>query len=823
MFSKRFGRVARRAAAVAISFGLVGCSLYEGPPPPRKKDFGQGTLGCMKHFNADLVTFFDGKGTVEGVNRAADCAVNALRAFGDLVQGENRDRFTAKEVRDFLQRYFLDDVIVSDDFLRELMRVKQALVGGKETDFTPADLKEAETLVNTFREIFLKLLPSTPLSLDRVRGGDLVFVEAEAKAIAEVGELLGKRITETDSTYSFEELGRLIDEIMLAFPGAKGDLRGIRDNLRLAGVLKQMLISPEHPRGTVTAAEWRLIFQDGGRWLGNYLKYVNLQGRYSDWTRGAGRARLSVVIGESLDLLNRVVGRHCPTVQLAFDGSCRVAPGIPFTLIQEAMTNLDWEGTIAGIDFKKTTLELILPPLVQHFFGGTDLTPTGRAADRLTAEHIARLRALIQDWIDGSRYVEGLFAKVTREPNFPENAMIPTEAIACADVRDILRANGGVNEAAVRTGDELCDAFRRTMALSDRDSAGAIFDGKNATRGRVYRELVRYTWLRPLLKAAVLGYVTGPNILTREKRVDVDGLTLKEFEGMIRDYWQVLLDFKLVANGYNTPEGDAKKRFREASLFTQVSDGNTLISVDEGVQLVLYMLSAQPLGGRLHERAQQRCKNGPLDPYDEPTIEPECYRSHFLNFGSANRDAMDLYSSFPLLLRFYETLKPEDQSEFRRYIELAVRKSGYQPETYFGSDDSDAIPMMFTYLEALFLQYDTGKGGELGADGWITKVEAHEAFPVFKRTLAELSEMDPSDPKILSVFYYLLAKGNPPVDDSMGAWRKFWHSAEFLWWHWTKPDFKADRLSLVQVFATLANSAPPPPKPAPAPSGAPGH
>ncbi|MBS1964182.1 MAG: hypothetical protein JST04_18360 [Bdellovibrionales bacterium] len=809
MSFKRRLRAGLLAAVLALSGSFSGCSLYEGPPPPRKKEFSQGNLGCLKDFGAKLILYFDGEGTPEGVNKVADCAISALRTFGDLVRGENRDRFTAQEVRNFMQRYFLDDVVVSDAFLRELMRVKQALVGGKETDFTPSDLKEAEGLVNAFREILLRLQPVMPLSVDRTRTESIEYVEAEAKAITEVGEIFGRRITEKDSTYSFDELGRLLDEIARAFPATAVTLENIRSNLKVAGVLKEMLISPESPRGTVTAAEWRLVFQDGSRWLGNYLKYLNMQGKFPDWTRGDGRARLAVVIGESIDLFDRVVDRHCPKGSKLPNGRCAVAPGIPFSLVQEVMEAIDWDGTIGDVKFRKSTLENLMVPLVRHFFGGTDLSETGRAANRITADHLDRIRSLVRDWLDGARYVEGLFAKMTRNPAFPDNAQITTESILKTDVREVLRANGGVTESSVAIADGLRGAFRDTYALSDAASRGAIFDGKNKTRPRVYRELVRYTWLRPLMRAAVLGYMESGDLAKRSKYVDSDGLTRPELEMMIKDYWQILVDFQMVGQ-HNSPEKDSKNRFREAALFTQVSDGNLLISVGEGVQLVLYMLSSDPIGKEMHSRVARICRNGPPDDYGQPTIEPNCYRTNLLDFRPSNPTNKDLLAPFPVLIRFYQGLSEKDRAKFAEYAEIAIRKPGYTEATYFGSDASDSLPMMFHYIEALFLRFD--KNG----DGFIDKAEAKEAFPVFANTLADIADMKPTDGKLVSVFTYLLAKGSPPVDDSMGGWSRFWHSAAFLWWHLTKPSFKADRLGLLQVFATLSSQ---PPKATVAPDG----
>jgi hypothetical protein len=806
----------------AAVFTLSGCSLYEGPPPARKKDFTQGNLGCLKDFSAQLVLYFDGKASAQDVNRIADCSIKSLQAFTELTRGETRDRFTAEEVRNFIQRYFLDDVVFTDGLLRELMRVKQALVGGKNTDFTRQDLTEAESLINVFRDISLRLLPSMPLSMDRVRKGSPEYVEAEAKAIADIGEIFGKRITEKDSTYSFEEMGRLFDEIVKAFPGARSGLGNSNGFLNVAGVLKEILVSPDRARGTVTAAEWRLIFQDGSRWLGVYLKFAHLQAGYPDMTRGAGRARLAQLLDESITLFERVVSRHCPKEEALPGGGCKIAPGIPFKLIIEMMDALEWDAKIGDVQFKKETLKLVLVPFFQHFFGGIDQSGTGRGATRLTFVHLSRLRSLIREWVDGARYVEGVYSKLLRSPSFGSEAIVSTKDILDVDLYDILRTTGGVTDSAVETANGLRATIASTHALIDKNTRGAIFDGKNKMRGRVYREIVRYTWLKPLLKMAVLGYMASGDLPARARNIEKNGLTLPEFTNLISEYWELLIDFKMVGPNNNRFK-DAKKRFREASIFTQSSNGDEYISIEEGVQLVQYMFSASPLGGDIHDRAIQYCQPvGKPDDYGEPTVEPKCYREVAFDFSSHNQHVSDLWKQFPLMVRFYDGLKPEEQAEFRNSVEKSVRKPWLKPEDYFGSDESDSLPMVFHYIEGLFLRFDTGSFGSPGKpDGFIDQEEAKAAFPVFRNALNELSGGGLDDSKLRSAFTYLLAKGTTPVV----GWRHLLDSADFLWWHLWKPNFKANRLHVVGIFAmisTMPSAEEPVPQPTPSPTPTPG-
>lgn len=775
---------------------LASCSLYEGPPSQRTDDFQKANLGCMKDFREISVEYFEGRATPEKVKRLASCSIEGLRTFTKYTRGESRDRFTAQEIRNFLQRYFLEDVVISDALLMEFMRVKQAFLGGKTSDFTREDLKMAEALIEAFRDILLRLQPSMPFSVERMERESPAYVEEAGKALIDAAEILGNRITENRSTYSIEDMGKFFDEIMLTFNGSKSVLASIRKNLKLAEILKEIAISPNRPRDVVTAGDWKIIFQEGSRWAATYLRFMNLNARYPQWTRGEGRAHLGEIVFEGLAHIDRMVARHCPEELITRDG-CRSIPGIPIKSMESLVEAAEWDGKILGVKFRKSTIQGLLEPMIQRVLGGADMTETGRTTDRLTAVHLDRLRLLIRDWLDGSRYVEGSFASLLRTEKFPDSYSVPTQELVAMDPEPVLRENGGVTPSAVAVAESLRTLFRRTMAVADHESPGALFDGKNSFRPRVYREMDRYTWLRPVFKQVVLGYMGGPRLKARAANCENDGLTVEEFTTFIRDYWQVLGDMGFVGPK-NTPEGDGKRRFREASLFTQVSDGSTLISMDEGLQLVLYMFYADPLSVKVHDRAEKICPKGTLDPYGQPLIEPACYREKIYDFSEKNSDTADLWKPFPILIQFYDGLKPAKQVEFREYVEGATRVPNSPQDAWFGSSESQAVVMMFYYIEALYLRYDTNR------DGVLNRAEAELAFPVFENTLSEISGMETSDAKLKSVFFYLLSHGAPPVDAGMGRWRKFWNGLDFMIFHWRAHDFKADRLSVLKVFATLA-------------------
>jgi hypothetical protein len=790
----------KRLLAVALlAFSAQSCSLYEGPAPVKNKEIPR--LGCLKDFGARFVDYFEGRATDAEVNRLADCSIVALRTFHEYARGESRDRFTAQEIRNFLQRYFLEDIVLTDGLLHELMRVKQAFLGGKIEDFTSADLQYAEKLINTIREVFLKLRKPMPISLDRMRREDPEYVRLTAQAIVDASKILGNKITEINSTYTFEELGRLLDELSRAFPARAKVMRPVRDQLKIAGCLKETFIAPYSPRESITAAEWKAILQDGARWFGAYAKFINLNARYSDLMRGEGREQFSLLLHEVIDLLESATARHCPPNLVTADG-CREAAGIPIASLEELLDESEWDGKLMGVQFGKKTIQGLIAPMVRRILGGIDTTTTGRQATRLTRNHLERARSSVREWMDGAQYIDALFTRFS-VPNFDETAEISTAAIASLKAREVLRHYGEASEEGVELAKSMRELLLKTEDLAGADGKRVLYDGKNATRGRTYRELTRYAWLRPVLKRVVLGYAdVGPK--TRNEK-DVHGLKQDAFSVFVHDYWPVFLDLKVVGPK-NKPAEDASKRFRESALFTQVSDGNDLISIDEGVQLILLTFSADPMSRDAHDRISANCGTQGLDDYGRPWVEPHCYRKNLYDLSRANTKFADLWSGIPLFVEFYEGLNADQRAEFLFSIETVSRRGGVQPKAYFDSAETQVSVMVYHYVEAIFQRFDVDK------DGKINTLEAETAFPVFQNTLATLAKMDPKNPRVKKVFFWLLAKGSPPVSDGMGWWTRFWKSGLFLAFTWINPDFEADRLGLLKVFAALASAETTPPK-----------
>ena len=70
--------------------------------------------------------------------------------FSTSTRGANPTYYTSRELREFLQTFFLGDIQVSDRLLTEVFRLKQVLIGGDIDKLTRAEIVQAQNVIWRF-------------------------------------------------------------------------------------------------------------------------------------------------------------------------------------------------------------------------------------------------------------------------------------------------------------------------------------------------------------------------------------------------------------------------------------------------------------------------------------------------------------------------------------------------------------------------------------------------------------------------------------------------------------------------------------------------
>ena len=159
-----------------------------------------------------LIRYEQSTATDEEVQGVFNCFGDAVGVFQKKVSGRVDTEFQARELATFLQNYFLQDVAISDDLLRQIMNVKVVLVGGSSQTISRQELATLVTMLRGLGPIAIEATPYVKVYLGNWTPNPLANFE--------------------DSVQYFEKSSatflKVVEELStLLFQGKEYDLRNI--------------------------------------------------------------------------------------------------------------------------------------------------------------------------------------------------------------------------------------------------------------------------------------------------------------------------------------------------------------------------------------------------------------------------------------------------------------------------------------------------------------------------------------------------------------------------------------------------------------------
>ncbi|MGK5083183.1 hypothetical protein WDW37_07735 [Bdellovibrionota bacterium FG-1] len=745
-----FFRIACIGVVVAELFLNSGCAKKD-VPSSMGMALGGGDLGCLDRAAESVPLYLAGKASDAQTGGVWDCAIQSLDLFVGRTRGENSGYYTPGELRAFLAKYFLTQAQISDGFLAEVMALKKALIGGKTDSLTVDEIKSVRSFLLIFKEQSLRLRSFMPLTIENARSRTYDEMGQASEALQQAAQALGKALENTGNPYAFDRMSELLRQLQGVMKTSQVFNRA-RENLPILRAVKGSVLGSEKDR--IAGNEWSSLSSTLARAYGLYLKFNSLSAHSDSYILGSGREPFVQLIKEGLGLVEEAIARH-PREQFTFE---------ELDSLLETFFPAGFEISGAGT-ITLAHLQQFMRPLVLRVFAGADSGLKGRAAVGLTRPVIQRILEVLEHWAQGQQYLETIFSQSQKEA-FSEQ----------------LFSRARLADPARRLNQVIAE--ERPFFLGE--DTLISFTGSRVKEKVSLHNLSERNWMYELVRLVVRGYAEDS-----ERAVNVDDsetkMTFEEFNRFCEDIRAVGVDIKyLDPNDHKV----AQKRFREAALFTYSGNGDEFLSVTEGAQLLALMLSAKRLANQVHQFAiDAGCPVGEMDPFNYRLIDADCYRRTF--FANAER----FWGKMPNLLKYIKGLMPAQRQELKRAIEDGARKGGYSQEM-MNSSDSEGFGMIGHYIEVIFARYDQDDSGVLDWD------EAAQAFPIFKRSLREMTCQTghclDSDADLTAVFTYLLAHGHSPS------------TFQFIRWRYL-PIFRglfADRGQLAQIFALLGRPSP---------------
>ena len=303
------GRLAFLPALLVPALFVASCSLKMNEPTPQKGGLGMAgaDTGCLSKAFDTWQEFFEGHGDDAKIARLCDCASGALKLFAERTRGAKQGEFSPGELRDFLQRYFLGELKIPDNFVSETMHFKRALLGGSHGLLTVAEISRARELIGVVKEQLIKIRPFMPLSPSMIEAakGREGFLEAVINAIVGFGETAGGALQGSGEPYSLSRFEGFLDALERLYKGSGPGT--LKSRMPLIRALKEVLIGPGDE---ISGGDWTRVLGHGARWYGVLLRYTYLNANHDSWTAGSGGEQLSRITKEMRDLLSDSAARH---------------------------------------------------------------------------------------------------------------------------------------------------------------------------------------------------------------------------------------------------------------------------------------------------------------------------------------------------------------------------------------------------------------------------------------------------------------------------------------------------------------------------------
>jgi hypothetical protein len=751
-------------AAISIIF-LSGCGEYlnEKKKESEVLNFSSDRLLCLKELPLSFGKISIGEGRSEDINSSFDCARDALSYFKNKTFGSLPNGYTPDELRRFFSKYFLKENQVTPEFAAELMKIKQALLGGSEAVITKAEIDQLVDLLGIVKTESVALSPSMKLLLMKQKTAEWDEISrATSQLISSVLKILGK--TEiVKSEYGVEDLKRALSGLsdFLRGPEAKSSFDISYDKFKglvpLLDAIKNVLVGKKADFST--ASEWRNGIQTFIQAYDLYLKY-NFTINKKSLEKGKDTQALSVFIDGLLELLER-------SPQLQMRGLIPAQEIDAF--IDEIVPRLELNPKIKTSTFKKTYRVVVMRMLGrdQDFIEKVDF----RRFIGFENKHLGSLRHEFKIWKMIQEFVDSTFQQKSPKTMLHKDFMVQMRSyFAQSDSDRWKNENLLEQEMLKKAQDEFYQLLSSQVPINFNKKGRWIESAHNGNETLTWLTLTKLNLFRGLGRLLLIGY--GANSLGSLTHAE-----LKEagFSTWYDDFNELGLDLK----AFDPRKGNSgPSSFIEANLFTPSANGDTVMDYKETFEYVSLLFSVGLATSEQIQNDLEVCKIKKTDVFGYFYQRETCVKKQLrLKFA-------DYFDNLPGMSRYVAKLTDPEFDEFFKYLKAASLVDGQ----IVGLLETENIRTMVTvlhYVEALIIAFDRDGNQTLSIN------EVASAAPRFNLIIKKLNP-GRSDMLLHRGLVYLVFVGNIPSATELLGFELKKHFIQ-----------EASRKDVLRIFGTL--------------------
>ena len=716
---------------------------------------------CLAQAIPVIQSYFQGTSNVSEVSQAYACASDAVTMFTANTQGANPDYYTPKEIRSFLEQFFLGDIKVSDSLLAEAMRVKQILLGGANDKITRQELARAQTAIQILKteslrnHPYISILMGTLSREEALKDPAKIEVAMQNLHITTIN--LGALFSNSSITYETRDLKNLLVAVKPLFKNWSGPDNIIK-YIPTFELAKSVLLNPLGNK--IAAGDWQPLLSNAAKLYAVYLRSHYLM---------SGK---DLMAGEGLKQMKQMVDEIAIIVKTAID--VKPSKTISYAYLDQIVDEME-RMELTELDVRDSTIQHVVRVAFNKLFNPKTSSSGKRKSTRVEGLTLAGFDAAygtVMGWLDMQR----VWDEVRTEAVY-NDPRLKNQAIPLKTIRKLWPTKSTPYKQA---HEDIRRLFNRENPTIFAANGTVVFERSSSYQAFSDVTFQQMNWKSLAMRLIMNGYSSRP------EKDAYTGITKDQTKEFYDDIHELASDFKYVEPNDNVLW---ETSFDEANMFAMSADANDKISYNEMFDWMSMVLGGGVLQTRLYSDMTDRCSKAGEDYFRRKQVTVDCMRTrHKATFATT-------YKELPNWVKIAKNLDDENFLTFQKLLETATRDKAKigQP---VGISELTRMTMVMQYIESIYTRFDVDQSGT------ITYEEAEKAFPLFRDVLKASSGLK-TDKSNFGLFCWLLYKGKPPK--SLGEKLDFaviWLKSEGKW-----KKVKADRLKLLSIVSALKESA----------------
>lgn len=696
----------------------------------------------------EIKRFFQGTSKPVDIKESWDCLSGALQTFETHVRGESRDRYSAQELRRFIEYFFMKESKISDPLLTEVMRLKQTVLGGELDSLTREELKQTYAVIRTLRDETIKLAPFMKILTvdvpDPSSTAEREYIEQGIAQISGSARVIGSLLGRSQNPYLLSDMETLLREFEALFRKGDNPWGGpgqVIKHLPLISALKAFFLRPTG--SAIAPDEWQELVSKAARLFGLYLRAHFLFPK--ELTTGEGLRQVTAFTTEVFSLLEESVRiKSNKTVEFR-EVDNLVEQIYELDMLTMPVTKLTAKSTLRAF-FEKVTNPMA-DGVRANVYGITDTAVQWLKKDVYGWQEVQSV------WANLAGGSDAITVEQLRERWAQQKFLYPD------------------------TAEEISHLINRAYPLVFRGQHNVVLERPMAQLKVDERHWTSMNWKRFLIRWATRGFSFD---FPAQK---FSGITKDKFKELWDDVTPVLFEMKILKPAdyilWTTT-------FDEANIFLPAGDGNKIASYAEGMEALSFILSGSYISVPIFDKFLERCRqvgeeNGSVKV--ELGCARELIKAHYKDF----------YGNYPYWVEMMSRFDDEKWEEFLDSLFLASRNEPTKNDPVQIKNITKQN-VIFSYIESVYLRFDTDNSRTLSVK------ESQVAYPLLRDLLKSLSGFE-NESDIMALYTYLIKYGEAPDKNLANKLR-------WLWWKTRKGSWKyeADRMQLLRVVSNLNTS-----------------